>query len=117
LGPEPSPNISQVLSERAASHDKELDAESAEALRVKVQGLVKDLLDSWSKIADTQEGKLQYQKEVGMAPPLLFSPLDPELVKQPQIAQKFKAQRSLRDVEPTVDLWIKMPNIYDKEAN
>jgi hypothetical protein len=109
--------VSEILSERAARHDKELDAESAEALRVKVQGLVKDLLDSWSKIADTQEGKLQYQKEVGMAPPLLFSPLDPELVKQPQIAQKFKAQRSLRDVEPTVDLWIKMPNIYDTEAN
>jgi hypothetical protein len=109
--------VVQALSERAANHDKELDAESAEALRTKVQGLVKDLLDSWFKIADTQEGKLQYQKEVGSAPPLLYNPLDPELEKQPKIAQKFKAQRSLRDVEPTVDLWIKKTDIYDTEAN
>jgi hypothetical protein len=109
--------VSQVISDRAFIHDKELDAESAEALRVKVQGLVRDLLDSWSKIADTQETKLQYQKEVGTVPPLLFSPLDPELDKQPKIAQKFKAQRSLRDVEPTVDLWIQKTDIYDVEAN
>ena len=109
--------VVETLSERAASHDKELDAIDAEALRCKVQGLVKDLLDSWSKIADTQDKKLQYQKEVGAAPPLLYNPLDPELEKQPKIAQKFKCQRSLRDVEPTVDLWIKTTDIYDTETH
>ncbi len=109
--------VVHTLSERAAGHDKELDAIDAEALRLKVQGLVKDLLDSWAKIADTQDTKLQYQRETGSAPPLLYDPLDPELEKQPKIAQKFKSQRSLRDVEPTVDLWIKTTDIYDTEAH
>ena len=46
---------------------------------------------------------LQYQREEGGAPPLLYDPLDPELAKRPLDAQKFKAQRSLRDVEPSAE--------------
>ncbi|MGH2413772.1 MAG: hypothetical protein ACRDEA_08810, partial [Microcystaceae cyanobacterium] len=58
---------------------------------------------------------LQYQREVGEAPPLLFDPLDLELEKQPLEARKFKAQRSLRDVEPTVNLWVLNPNGFEVE--
>ena len=46
---------------------------------------------------------------IGVAPPLLFDPLDPELPKQTREAQQFKANRSLRDVEPTVNLWLRNP--------
>ncbi|MBC8123699.1 MAG: hypothetical protein H7Y22_17905, partial [Gemmatimonadaceae bacterium] len=58
-------------------------------------------------------GALQYQREVGSAPPLLYDPLDPELELQPAVCRKFKAGRSLRDVEPTVNLWIR--NVYNQE--
>lgn len=67
------------------------------------------LLDAWELIA-TKKGDLQYQREVGTAPPLLFDPLDPELAKQTKEAQQFKANRSLRDVEPSVNLWLRNPD-------
>jgi hypothetical protein len=62
--------------------------------------------------------KLQYQREVGEAPPLIFEPLDPELRNQPlEVQKKLKAQRSLRDVEPTVNLWVINPNGYEVEPD
>ena len=67
------------------------------------------LLDAWQAIA-TKKGDLQYQREVGVSPPLLFAPLDPELAKQTKEAQQFKANRSLRDVEPGVNLWLRNPD-------
>lgn len=33
-------------------------------------------------------------------PYLLYDPMDPELLRQPDYARKFKVYRSLRDVEP-----------------
>ncbi|WP_029631693.1 MULTISPECIES: hypothetical protein [Nostocales] len=106
--------VVDAISDRAEMHDKELDAVEAEALRQKVRGRVKDLLDTWEHIA-SQKISLQYQQEVGQAPPLLFDPLDPELEKQPMEARKFKAQRSLRDVEPTVNLWVCNPDGFEVE--
>ena len=76
---------------------------------MKVKETVLGLLDAWQVIA-TRKGDLQYQREVGVAPPLLFDPLDPELEKQPKDARSFKANRSLRDVEPTVSLWLRNPD-------
>lgn len=81
----------------------------------KIKGRVKNLLDTWESIANGKIS-LQYQREVGEAPPLLFDPLDPELDNQPQQARKFKAQRSLRDVEPTVNLWVINPNGFEVES-
>jgi hypothetical protein len=101
--------VVETISKRAEMHDKELDAAESEELRQKVKGRVKDLLDVWEHIAG-QKITLQYQREVGEAPPLLFDPLDPELERQPLEARKFKAQRSLRDVEPTVNLWVRNPD-------
>ena len=40
-------------------------------------------------------------------PALLHTPLDPELGTLSQDARKFRAPRSLRDVEPSVNLWLK----------
>jgi hypothetical protein len=100
--------VADILASRAEGHDN-LDADEAEGLRQRVRARVMDLLDTWQHVAD-QKGELQYQREVGGAPPLLFEPLDPELLRQPREAQKFKAHRSLRDVEPTVNLWVRGPH-------
>jgi hypothetical protein len=81
------------------------------ALRQKLRLRVDDLLDEWSSIADKKSkvgSGLKYQEfEDGGDPHLLFDPLDPELAKQPPGARKFRAQRSLRDVEPSVNLWVR----------
>ncbi len=42
-------------------------------------------------------------------------PRHQELRNQPQKAQRFKAQRSLRDVEPTVNLWVINPYGHEVE--
>ena len=109
--------VAEVLSRRAEGHDAQLDHAEAEALRKKVKDRVTGLLDAWANIA-TKKGDLQYQREVGVAPPLLFDPLDPDLARQPREAQQFKANRSLRDVEPTVNLWLRNPDglVVEEEA-
>ncbi|MHC5829205.1 MAG: DISARM system helicase DrmA, partial [Nostoc sp.] len=106
--------VIDAIAQRAETHDKELDAADAEALRQKVRGRVQDLLDLWERIAG-QKTNLQYQREVGEAPPLLLDPLDPELEKKPLEERKFKAQRSLRDVEPTVNLWVRNADGFEVE--
>jgi hypothetical protein len=102
--------ISDTLARRVAAHDRDASAADVEDARHRLRTRVEDLLDEWAKLAHGQlsvGAGLQYQREEGGAPPLLFDPLDPELKKRPRGAQKFKAQRSLRDVEPSVNLYAK----------
>jgi hypothetical protein len=72
---------------------------------------VQDLLDSWAKIARSKQetgARLVYQPyEQADGPPLLRVPLDPELSTLNHDERKFKAPRSLRDVEPSVNLILK----------
>ncbi len=105
--------VADVIAERGEAHDRDLSAAEQEALRTKLKARVKDLLDSWERIAARKHAigaGLQYASEVGRAQPLLYQPLDPELRKQAPPAEKFKAQRSLRDVEPSVNLWLRRPD-------
>jgi hypothetical protein len=101
--------VVDIIAERAFIHDEEQNKTEADDLRQKIRKRVNNLLDAWAHIA-ADKGQLQYQQEVGVAPPLLQDFLDPELKNQPLIIQKFKAQRSLRDVEPVVNLWVMNPN-------
>ncbi|MBS2021774.1 MAG: helicase [Deltaproteobacteria bacterium] len=101
--------VAEALSRRAEGHDPERTPAEREALRQNVRGRVEDLLDSWDRTA-VQKGDLQYYREVGAAARLLFDPLDPELANQTMDAAKFKANRSLRDVEASVDLWLVGPD-------
>ncbi|MDQ6799475.1 MAG: DISARM system helicase DrmA [Acidobacteriota bacterium] len=86
------------------------DDERAERLR-SVQNRVGDLLDSWRKIFNdySQAGVgLQYQKYESDKPnvkPLLREMLDTEFESEHH--RKFRANRSLRDVEPEVNLFLK----------
>jgi Helicase conserved C-terminal domain len=91
-----------------------LDPASPEAqqIRQRVRDRANDLLDDWSNIANdlSQAGvALQYQTEAGSAQRLLYEFLNPELRNLPpqNPKMKFRANRSMRDVEPSVCLWMK----------
>jgi len=103
------------LSERAGSHAT-LEAAESEALRQGVRDRAKDLFDVWSQIAHDYHNlgtALQYNPaEVGGAKPLLHDFLDPELKLMHVRHMKFRANRSMRDVEPSVNLWLRtMDNV------
>lgn len=107
--------VVEAIARRAEASDPDLRAEEAASLRSHIRARVKNLLDDWQTIA-RDRGALQYQREVGGAPPLLYDPLDPELELQPAVCRKFKAGRSLRDVEPTVNLWIRNVNSQEVQG-
>ncbi|TSA02114.1 MAG: helicase, partial [Nitrospiraceae bacterium] len=84
------------------------EAEREECLR-SVQNRVVDLLDSWRKIFDDYHAagvSMQYQKyELKQPRPLLREMLDKNFESDHH--RKFRANRSLRDVEPDVNLFLK----------
>jgi hypothetical protein len=84
------------------------EAERDECLR-SVQNRVVELLDSWSKIFDDYHAAgvfMQYQKyELKQRRPLLREMLDTDFESDHH--RKFRANRSLRDVEPEVNLYLK----------
>ena len=99
----------QVLANRARTHAL-VESPRAEALRQRVLDRSGDLLDEWEFIANdlrNQSVELQYQREVGAAQPLLRDFLDPELNGLPPRHRKFRANRSMRDVEPSVNVWMR----------
>ena len=59
---------------------------------------------------------LQYQTEAGSAQRLLYEFLNPELKNLPPRHKKFRANRSMRDVEPSVNLWLKTIDGVDIEG-
>ncbi|MDX2099441.1 MAG: DISARM system helicase DrmA [Leptolyngbyaceae cyanobacterium bins.59] len=100
--------VIDAIADRAAAHSPDLDATASANQRQQVRAQLLDLIDTWQRIAE-REKRLEYQKEVGSAAPLLLDALSPDVDKQPLERQKFKAYRSLRDVEATVNLWIQDP--------
>jgi len=98
------------LASRALETHQNSSSEDAERLRRTVRERAVDLLDEWSGIANQLQdagGALQYQTELGNAQRLLYEFLNPELKTLPAKHKKFRANRSLRDVEPSVNLWLK----------
>ena len=66
-------------------------------------------IDNWRAIAE-EHTELQYGNEEQMAPALLHTPLDPALEDlEPVLQQKFVANWSLRDVEPSAALLATQP--------
>jgi hypothetical protein len=100
--------VGETIGERYSAHDMDIDADIGRDKRIKLEGRTGDLLDEWVKLARAQDSAgLQYHDEDGGPPPLLRDPLDPELASMAKAdpRRRFKAQRSLRDVEPSVNLW------------
>jgi hypothetical protein len=94
--------------DRVRQQPIEDEDERAERLR-SIQNRVEDLLDSWRKIFEDYRAAgvaLQYQKyELKQPRPLLREMLDKDFESEHH--RKFRANRSLRDVEPEVNLFLK----------
>ena len=96
----------EVFSDRIRHQPMLDEAERDERLR-SVQNQLVDLLDSWQSQWDEYQSvgaSLQYAKEVKGPQPLLRDILEANLTTQ---QRKFRANRSLRDVEPNVNLFLK----------
>jgi len=88
---------------------QDLGPEEREERRRSVQDRIVDLLDSWRKVVDDYSAagvEVQYQKyELDTLKPLLRDMLDTEF--ETEHHRKFRVNRSLRDVEPEVNLFLK----------
>ena len=98
-----------------------LDSKEMQQRRDGVRGKVEDLLDDWAKISKEQKdtsATLRYQQyDDSTGPYLLRYPLDPDLERLESKRAQFKAHRSLRDVEPACNLWLKELNGTAVEAD
>ncbi|MCF7961278.1 MAG: DISARM system helicase DrmA [Pirellula sp.] len=102
--------ISNLIAERAEEHNKDRSAAERKLLKDNVFKRCQDLLDEWEMIAQQfrENGTaLQYQREVGSAQRLMYEFLSPELDGVSPRFKKFRANRSMRDVEPEVNLWLR----------
>lgn len=111
--------VPDTMARRIDNFDKRMSEDDRQRLRSKVRGQVKDLLDEWEKIAESNRNvgaRLQYQREEGGAPPLLHEPLEQGIATLPPGQQKFKAGRSMRGVEPSVNLWVRQINGLEVEV-
>jgi hypothetical protein len=94
---------------RARVEEQPMSDEEERAERIAgVESRVVDLLDSWTTIRDgyaTDGIELQYQKhELPRPKPLLREMLDTDFLSEHH--RKFRVNRSLRDVEPEVNLFL-----------
>jgi len=100
-----------VLGDRARTHQRDASPEDADRFRQRTRGESAKLLDTWLRIAkdhETLPGCIKYQKrEDGKGSPLLHDLLDPDLKNLHPRFMRFRANRSMRDVEPEVNLWMK----------
>lgn len=105
--------LKEAVRERAESHRKDWGPGEREELGGKMLSRVEDLLDAWEQIAEEKnavQAGLQYGPyEPSSKPPLLHDPLDADLKREAPGSKlrKFRAQWSLRDVEPEVSLIVK----------
>lgn len=102
--------VADAFADRAAHHREGLTAAEQAEIRAKVRDRCIDLLDSWFKVADAEKIKsatLQYGTELPNQPALLRDFLDEKLASLSDDHRKFRANRSMRDVEPSVDLFPK----------
>lgn len=102
-----------ALANRAFEHTRDLPTPELEKLRLRVRERAAALIDDWSKLAkELQEvgAGLQYNRtEAGAAQHLLHDYLDAELKNLPvtNVKMRFRANRSLRDVEPEVSIYVR----------
>jgi hypothetical protein len=101
-------SLIQLFSERVRQQPFEDEDERAERLN-SVQSRIVDLLDSWIKVVDDYASKgipVQYQRyERDKPKPLIREVLDTDFESEHH--RKFRVPRSLRDVEPSVNLFLK----------
>ena len=102
--------VADAFADRAVAHRSGMAAHDSASLRAKVRDRCIDLFDTWFKLADRQNQlvvNLQYGSEERSLPPLMHGFLDEALATKSDDYRKFRANRSMRDVEPSVDLFPK----------
>lgn len=103
--------VAECFAARALAHDQDRDPAEAQHLCDQVRQTCERLLDDWADVAaqlHTTQTSLQYQKwEQPGAQGLLHDRLDPGLADLPPLRRRFQANRSMRDVEPSVELDIR----------
>jgi hypothetical protein len=109
--------IVNYLGDRAYEHAAGSNSELRERFRTQLRERATKLLDEWvNLVVDYQRDdvSLQYNiSEAGGAKPLLRTFLDPELKSLPRRHRLFRANRSMRDVEPSVNLRLKTLDGFD----
>ena len=104
--------IGDVLAARAEAHKAgQTDDDPIDEVKATLRARIESLLDSWVVVSKNDPAKdgLAYQKyEEGQHSkrPLLHMPLDPDLLSCDQHERKFVANRSMRDVEGTTDVYV-----------
>src|SRR5579875_748101 len=101
--------IAETVSARAASHRQDV----APALAAWVKARTVSLLDDWASLAHERNADgtvFGYARDRGITKTLLREVLDPELALADARERRFRAPRSLRDVEPIVLLRKIAPN-------
>ena len=108
----PLDSVVDSFGERAYNHRKS-DSAERDALRQRVRQRSADLLDEWCRVVQDQRqvgASLKYnQYEGGTGVALLHDFLDPGLRNLPSghWRMKFRANRSMRDVEANVNIWVR----------
>jgi hypothetical protein len=103
-------SIPDLFAQRAGLHRVVAlgeDGTELQQLREHVRQRCLDLLDTWLELAkqSQQNGALlQYGTEISNQPPLLHGFLDPQLPTPREKFRLFRSNRSMRDVEPPVDI-------------
>jgi hypothetical protein len=103
-------SMAAVFGERARIHDADKAAtQEGEELQASVQSRAEALISAWFEISrmSASEGTgLSYQKfeDKPQGDTLLRDFLDPELADKLPVFAKFRANRSMREVEPAVDI-------------
>jgi hypothetical protein len=109
--------VAKRFADRAGEHYADMTPAERQALHDSVQQLCNRLLDDWLKIAKQaqQEGSsIQYQREAtAPARRLLYEFLHPDLPNLHPIQRRFRANRSMRDVEPAVEVFVKSLNDWE----
>ena len=107
-------SLAQRVADRAGNHKADMEPAERDALMNGVLHLCNDLLDDWFRIAEQarEEGAgLQYQREAASpSRRLLYEFLHPDLPGLHPRQRRFRANRSMRDVEPYVDVFVKNLN-------
>ena len=103
-------NIARLIGDRAASHSDDAPA----SIRSYVQQRAQSLIDDWARLAkDAKGGGVEFGYALGrgrgVSVPLLREMIVPEHDDLSDRQLRFRAPRSLRDVEPNVLLGIKTP--------
>ena len=101
--------IARAVGQRGGSHAIDLPPDFADHVRNRV----KRLIDDWAKLAhEAKQGGVTFgyaRRDQGVSTPLLREMIDPDRDTLTDTQLRFRAPRSLRDVEPGVLLTIKSP--------